>query len=98
MGRALLLTTSFRVDKAKLAISRISVFFRFASMIMSFLKYLKNGINDKYMYKNSMIDSKSNLFSISSGGGFVFSLDFAGPVSKQKNKLYKLKSHHFSHY
>lgn len=31
-----------------------------------------------------MIDNRSNLFSISSGGGFVFSADLARPGSKKK--------------
>ena len=34
-----------------------------------------------------MINNKSNLFSISSGGGFVFSVGFAGPGSKKKKKM-----------
>jgi len=47
-----------------------------------------------------MTDNKSNLFSISSGGGFVLSVDFARPVSQKKKKLYiRLKPHHLnSHY
>ena len=33
-----------------------------------------------------MAGNKSNLFSISSGGGFVFSVDFARSVRKKKEK------------
>ena len=42
-------------------------------------KISKNEFTDKY--KNTMTDNKSDLLSISSGGGFVFSVDFARSVS-----------------